>query len=170
MNISIRPETNKDLDAIWRINQAAFGGEEEANLVNALRDGGFVDVSLAAEYEEKIIGHILFSRAAVMTNDGALDVLSLAPMAVAPSHQRRGIGSKLVIAGLSRCREQGHEIVVVLGHPNFYSRFGFSSELAEPLENPFGGGAAWMAMELAPEALTGVEGRVEYPPPFSALK
>ena len=67
------------------------------------------------------------------------------------------------------CRKKGHKIVVVLGHTEFYPRFGFSAELAQPLESPFGGGEAWMAMELVSGALAGVEGRVEYPPPFEGM-
>ena len=117
----------------------------------------------------QIVGHILFSRVAIVTRDGTLDALSLAPMAVLPSDQRRGIGSRLVEAGLKASRERGHRIVVVLGHPEFYPRFGFSAEVARPLESPFGGGEAWMALELVPGALEGVEGRVEYSPPFRFL-
>lgn len=166
MNILIRPEADEDQQAIWGVNKAAFGGDAEANLVDALRDGGYVEVSLIAEVDGQIVGHILFSRTTIITKVGTVESLSLAPMAVLPSHQRQGVGSKLVQAGLEECQKQGHKIVVVLGHPSFYPRFRFSAELAKPLENPFGGGEAWMAMELAVGALAGVEGRVEYPPPF----
>jgi len=106
---------------------------------------------------------------AIVTKVGTVDTLSLAPMAVLPSHQRQGIGSRLVEAGLQACRESGHKVVLVLGHPDFYRRFGFSAELAQRLESPFGGGEAWMALELVPEALEGIEGRVQFSPPFSAL-
>jgi putative acetyltransferase len=166
MRFTIRPETAQDRLDIWNVNQAAFGGDDEANLVDALRSGGFVEVSLVAEVDGQIVGHILFSRITIVTDDRTVDALSLAPMAVLPSHQRQGIGSRLVEAGLEACREKRHEIVVVLGHPEFYPRFGFNAELARPLESPFGGGEAWMAMELVPGALDGVAGRVEYPPPF----
>jgi putative acetyltransferase len=170
MTVAIRPETGQDQKAIWSVNRAAFEGDAEANLVDALRDGGFVEVSLVAEVDREIVGHILFSRVAITTNFGTVDVLSLAPMVVLPSYQRQGIGSRLVEAGVEACREAGHRIVVVLGHPEFYPRFGFSSALAEPLQSPFGGGEAWMALELVPGSLEGVEGRVEYSPPFTALK
>ena len=166
MKVTIRVETAQDRLDIWNVNQAAFGGDDEANLVDALRDGGFVEVSLAAEVNEQIVGHILISRVTIITQVGTVEALSLAPMAVLPSHQRQGIGSKLVEAGLEACRTKGHEIVVVLGHPEFYPRFGFSAELAQPLESPFGGGEAWMAKELVTGAMKGVVGRVEYPPPF----
>ena len=166
MDVEIRPESDQDRQAVWNVNRAAFETEEEANLVDALRDGGYVEVSLVAEVDGEVVGHILFSRLPIVTNFGTVDALSLAPMAVMPSYQRRGIGSKLVAAGLETCREHGHRLVVVLGHPEFYPRFGFSAKLARPLESPFGGGEAWMAMELVPGTLAGVEGRVEYPPPF----
>jgi putative acetyltransferase len=164
--VLIRPETASDLDAIRRVNRAAFDSDAEANLVDALRDGGYVEVSLVAEVDGEIVGHILFTRLPIVTKVGTVDALSLAPMAVLPSHQRQGIGSRLVEAGLQACREKGYKIVVVLGHTEFYPRFGFSADLARPLESPFGGGEAWTAMELVPGALAGVEGRVEYPPPF----
>jgi putative acetyltransferase len=96
--------------------------------------------------------------------------LALAPMAVLPAFQKQGIGSALVRNGLELCRELGHRIVIVLGHPNFYPRFGFSAKLAEALSSPFGGGESWMALELAPGALGGVAGRVQYPPPFSGFE
>lgn len=170
MNVTIRPETIEDQQSIWNVNRAAFESDAEANLVDALRDGGFVQVSLVAELEHEIVGHILFSRVTIDTESGAIDALSLAPMAVLPSHQRQGIGSKLVEAGLQACREKGHQIAVVLGHPEFYPRFEFSAELARPLKSPFGGGEAWMAMELESGALEKVEGQVEYSPPFKVFE
>jgi putative acetyltransferase len=170
MSVQIRPETMEYLAAIRYVNQAAFNGDAEADLVDTLRDGGFVEVSLVAEEDGQVDGHILFSRVKVVTKNGTVDAVSLAPMAVLPSHQRKGIGSKLVRAGLDACRERGHSIALVLGHPEFYPRFGFSAELARRLESRFGGGEAWMALELVPDALAGTEGRVEFSPPFRALE
>ena len=169
MVITVRPESDVDREAIWNVNRAAFDSEAEANLVDALRDGGFIEVSLVAEVEGEIVGHILFSRLPIITDSGEVDSVSLAPIAVVPAHQRQGIGSKLVETGLAACRTKGHEIVFVLGHPEFYPRFGFSAAIVRPLENPFGDGEAWMAMELVPDTLAGIEGRVEYPPPFGLL-
>lgn len=169
MTSEIRAETASDIQAIWNLNRAAFGTDAEANLVDALRDGGYVDVSLVAEANGEIVGHILFSHLPIITDAQPVDTISLAPMAVHPSHQRHGIGSRLVEAGLDACRKRGHKIAVVLGHPDFYPRFGFEARLAVPLSSPFGGGAAWMAMALVPGALSGIEGRVDYPPPFNAL-
>jgi putative acetyltransferase len=165
----IRPEAAEDRDAIRLVHQAAFGGNAEADLVDALREGGFVELSLVVETDGEVIGHILFSRVAIVTKVGTVDALSLAPMAVVPEHQRKGIGTRLLWEGIAACTKLGHRIVLVLGHPEFYSEFGFSAELAQHIESPFGGGEAWMAQELWPDSLKGVEGRVEFSPPFMAL-
>ena len=90
-------------------------------------------------------------------------------MAVLPEFQNQGTGSALVQRGLEACRQQGHRIVVVLGYPHFYQRFGFSPKLAAHLESPFSGSDSFMALGLVPGALDGVAGRVQYPPPFEAL-
>jgi putative acetyltransferase len=135
-------------------------------LVDALRDGGYLRLSLVAERDEQVVGHILFSDLPILTDAGIVPALALAPMAVLPPFQKQGIGSALVRRGLELCREQGHRIVVVLGHPHFYPRFGFSAKLASALASPFGGGDSWMALELVPRALDHVSGQVVYPAPF----
>jgi putative acetyltransferase len=164
----IRPETVADHAAIREVNRLAFGGEGEVRLVDALRDGGHGRISLVAEEDGQVVGHILFSVLTIATPQGEIEALSLAPLAVVPSRQRQGIGSSLVREGLRACREAGHRIVIVLGHPEFYPRFGFSAKLAEPLRSPYSG-PAFMAVELVPEALRDIEGEVRYPPPFEAL-
>lgn len=170
MTVSIHQEQQHDRKAVWKLNRISFGSETEANLVNDLRTDGFVSVSHVAECDGRIVGHILFSRLQIMTAVEAVEAVSLAPMCVHPDFQRQGIGSQLVNAGLEACRKQGHKVVVVLGHSDFYPRFGFSAELAKRLESPFGGGDVWMALELVPGSLDGIKGRVEYPPPFDAFK
>jgi putative acetyltransferase len=164
----IRPEMPADLDAIRHVNRLAFGQDAEARLVDALRDGGHVRASLVAGKDEQVVGHILFSDLPIMTEAGTVPALALAPLAVLPEVQNQGIGSTLVRRGLEVCREQGHRIVVVLGHPRFYQRFGFSSKLAMQLESPYSGRESFMAVELVPGALGNVTGRVEYPSPFNA--
>jgi len=168
MSAVVRPETTEDQSAVRRVNRLAFGGDDEARLVDELRDSGYARASLVAEEGGQIVGYILFSQLPILTKGGIGEALSLAPMAVVPSHQRRGIGSLLVKEGLRTCREAGHRIVVVLGHPEFYPRFGFSAKLAERLKAPYSG-EAFMALELVPCALDGVEGEVFYPPPFGRL-
>ncbi|MFM7059371.1 MAG: GNAT family N-acetyltransferase [Planctomycetota bacterium] len=130
MPLVIRAETSTDLDAIRQINIIAFGQVDESRLVDALREGGFVRLSLVAESEGRIVGHILFSDLPIITEDRTIPALAPAPMAILPEFQRQGIGSELVRCGLDLCRGQGHQIVIVPGHPEFYCRFEFSSELA----------------------------------------
>jgi putative acetyltransferase len=168
MSLHIRQETPAAQDAIRHVNRVAFGQDEEARLVDALQDGGHVRLSLVAERESQVVGHILFSTLPIITEAGTVPALALAPMAVLPAFQNQGIGSALVRSGLEACREQGHRIVVVLGHPHFYPRFGFRSDLAKRLASPYAG-EAFMAIELVAGALDGVTGRVAYPPPFDGL-
>jgi putative acetyltransferase len=163
MSIIIRPESTADEDAIRHVNRLAFDQDEEARLVDALREGGFVRVSLVAEHEGQVVGHILFSDLPIIAGDGTVAALAPAPMAVLPELQREGIGSALVQSGLAACRQQGHRIVVVLGHAHFYPRFGFLPKLAANLESPFSGSDSYMAVELVPGALDGVVGRVQCP-------
>jgi putative acetyltransferase len=167
-NITIRSETAADHDAIRHVNQEAFGSDVEGQLVDALRDGGFVRLSLVAELDGRVVGHVLFSDIQIVSDDQSVEALALAPMAVLPQHQRQGIGTQLVHRSLDSCRENGYRIVVVLGHPNYYPRFGFSPELAAPLQSQYAG-EAFMALELVPGALGGMTGEVKYPPPFESL-
>jgi putative acetyltransferase len=164
----IRPETSADHEDIRTVNCLAFGQDAEARLVDALRDGGYVRASLVAEKGKQVVGHILFSDLRIITQAGTVAALALAPLAVVPEFQNRGLGTALVRRGLEVCKQQGHRIVVVLGHPHFYQRFGFSSKLAAQLESPYSGRESFMAVELVPGALEGVTGRALYPPPFNA--
>lgn len=165
MPMHIRPETPDDHDAIRQVVTAAFGQADEADLVDALRAQGYARLSLVAENEGRIAGHILFSALPIHTERGVVDSLALAPVAVVPELQNQGIGSALIREGLQQSRAMGFGSVVVLGHANYYPRFGFSVELARPLQSPYAGDH-FMALELVPGALAGVTGRVAYPPPF----
>lgn len=169
MPIEVRAEKDQDHEAVRRVNRLAFGQDGEARLVDALRAGGFAPVSLVAEISALVVGHIMFSDLKIATDKGDLPALALAPMAVQPEIQRQGIGSILVRRGLEVCREQGHHIVLVLGHADFYPRFGFSAKLAERLESPYGSGPSHMAIELVSGALDGVSGKLVYSPPFGEL-
>jgi putative acetyltransferase len=168
MNPLIRPETSADHEAIGHVNRLAFGQDAEARLVDALRDGGYFRASLVADKDGQVVGHVLFSHLPIVTEAGTVPALALAPLAVLPEVQNQGIGSALVRRGMEVCKEQRHRIVIVVGHPPFYQRFGFSSKLAAKLESPYSGRESFMAVELVPGALDGVTGRVQYPPPFEA--
>jgi putative acetyltransferase len=168
VNYLIRAEVVADHEDIRRVNRLAFGQDAEGQLVGALREGGLVRLSLVAELAGNVVGHILFSDLPIVTDQGAISALALAPMAVLPELQNQGIGSTLVRRGLEECRRQGYRIVVVVGHAEFYPRFGFSAELARRLDSPYRGDSC-MALALFPGALEGVHGRVEYPPPFASF-
>jgi putative acetyltransferase len=163
----IRAEKENDRDAVYAVNVSAFETPSEANLVDTLREQAQPVVSLVAEKNGEVIGHIMFSPAS-LSGYPNLKVMGLAPMAVASKHQRKGIGAALVRAGLEQCRQLGFTAVVVLGHPEYYPRFGFSpstqfgidSEYEVPEE-------VFMAMELQPEALSERTGRVKYHAVFS---
>jgi putative acetyltransferase len=161
----VRAEREVDHAAIRVVNEAAFGGVEEADLVEGLRRDGAVLLSLVAEIGDRIVGHVLFGRMAIETAAGVVPAVALAPMAVVPECQRQGVGGQLIRAGLDRLRADGERIVIVVGHPAYYPRFGFSSEMAGSLDAPFRR-EAFMALELDPGALDGLRGRVRYPTVF----
>jgi putative acetyltransferase len=166
VNLEIRPETPADREAIADVVRRAFSQPDEAVLVDRLRDGGWLRLSLVAVDGGQIVGHLLFSELAIVGEAQSILGLALAPLAVIPERQSQGIGSQLTRRGLALCQQAGHSFVIVLGHPHYYPRFGFSADLARPLESPYAG-ESFMALELVPGALHGVRGRVEYPPPFS---
>jgi putative acetyltransferase len=166
--VSIRPRIPTDDVDIARITDAAFRGLGESRLIQALRDAAISAIELVAIEDTRIVGHILFSVLDVAVDNRAIKTLALAPMAVEPSHQRQGIGSALVRAGLDQASADGWEAVIVLGHPRYYPRFGFTAAQARHLEAPYSG-AAFMAVALRPGALDGRCGRVVYPAAFSIV-
>ncbi|MCC7023542.1 MAG: N-acetyltransferase [Thermomicrobiales bacterium] len=162
----IRFETPADHAAIRTVNREAFGGEAEAILVDALRDEGDALFGLVAEAAGDIVGHILFSRLPIaMGNGDEVVAAALAPLAVLPAWQRRGIGSALAREGLARCKELGVPAVVVLGDPGYYTRFGFRPELARGLASPWSG-PHLMALEITPGGLAGGHGAAHYADAF----
>ena len=162
----VRAETDNDIAAIRHVNERAFGRAYEADLVAALRDSGATVSSLVAEVAASVVGHVLFSRLPIDRAGSEIAGAALAPVAVLPDQQRRGIGSALIRLGLARCRAAGIDAVVVLGHPDYYPRFGFTAGLAERLRAPFSG-PAFMALELVPGVLE--QGAcVRYPAAFFA--
>ena len=158
----MRPATAADHAAIRRVEIAAFGREDEARMVEAARAEGAVLAELVDERNGEIVGHILFSR---MTVTPARFFAGLAPVAVSPKAQGRGIGAALCRAGIEAVRTLGAAAVVVLGHPDYYPRFGFSAEAARRLASPYAGSPAFMALELTPGALAAPL-KVDYPAAF----
>ena len=178
MNLRVRPERPNDIEAIDNLLKRAFGGTEESTLVRALRASDYFVPPLALvaeeqdeEGENRIVGYILFSRISIETHDGEGPALALAPMAVAPERQRQGIGTQLILTGLEACRQLGHSIVVLVGHPQYYPRFGFEPARAYDLKLPFAvPDEAFMALELLHGALnTARGGNVRFSPPFEAV-
>jgi putative acetyltransferase len=149
--MDIRPATPADHLAIHDVNHAAFGREDEADLVDRLRRDGEALMEIVAVEEGRVIGHILFSRMTVEPGR-PVTIAALAPVAVEPGRQRHGVGSAMVRRGLEACAQAGIQAVIVLGHPDFYPRFGFSAALAEKVRAPFSG-PAFMALELAPGSI-----------------
>jgi len=123
--MTVRPEKPQDRVAIYAVNAAAFPTEAEAKLVDALRDQEALAVSLVAEHEGQIVGHIAFSPMTMEGPDSHLKAIGLAPVAVLPDVQRQGFGGQLVLAGIDTCRKLGYDLVFLLGHTEYYPRFGF---------------------------------------------
>lgn len=165
----IRNETSADHFRVAEINRVAFGGEHEVELLNHLREPKLLIASLVAvDAQDHILGHILFSRVLIHTRAGDVPVASLAPMAVVPEMQRRGIGSALVRHGIKACRRAGESAIIVVGRPEFYPDLGFSHEVVRHLESPFAG-EAFMGLDLVPGALSAIKGEVVYPAAFAVF-
>jgi len=165
----IRQEQKGDWGAVYRINASAFDTTQEAELVNSLRNQASPIVSLLAEIDGQIVGHILFSPVS-LSGYSNLAMMGLAPMAVAPDQQRKGIGSALVHAGLEQCCNLKTAAVVVLGHPEYYPRFGFLPSSKLNMDSQYDvPEEVFMLLELEPGALKGKTGRIEYHSAFGAL-
>ena len=168
--ITIRPEQPEDISGIHQVNTLAFGQLQEADLVDALRRADALTLSLVAVQDDRIIGHIAFSPVTITSDTTIVDAIGLAPMAVLPALQRHGIGSQLVEAGLGTCSETDYGVVIVLGHPNFYPRFGFTP--AQPYGIVWEHDApeeAFMVRELKKGALAQTQGVVRYRPEFDVV-
>ncbi|MCW9024083.1 MAG: N-acetyltransferase [Gammaproteobacteria bacterium] len=163
----IRPEQSTDIEQIRKVNTAAFPTDAEANLVDSLRSAGIKLISLVAEENNQIIGHILFSPVTIEP-ESKIKLIGLAPMAVLPDRQRQGIGTQLVNEGLKVCTQAGYEAVVVLGHPDYYPRFGFEPSTNFGIQSEYNVPAGvFMVKELQPGVLSTVSGTVKYHPLFN---
>jgi len=164
---TFRAEQIGDETAVRVLNEQAFGQPNEANIVDALRERGAVVLSMVATDNDKLVGHVLFTEAIVTDAHSPFRALGLGPMAVLPSYQRRGIGSSLLRGALDECRELEYDAVVVIGHPEFYPRFGFGPAKLKGIRCEFDvPDDAFMVLELREDALAGRTGVVKYQPEF----
>lgn len=167
----IRTETSADYDGVYQVNVKAFGDrEDEAKLVDKIRssEGYIKELSIVAEQVSKIQGHILLSKAIVEDGENTHNVIALAPLAVMPKLQKQGIGKALIHEGLERCRELGYTLVFLIGHPEYYPKFGFQPagqhgfELKQ-FEVP---ADVFMVCELQGGELQKIKGELKYPESF----
>lgn len=168
--IIVRAETAEDREAVRRVNELAFGRPEEADLVDALRAAARPYVSLVAVLDGQVVGHIFFSPVTIESEGVSWTAMGLAPMAVLPELQKQGIGGRLVREGLKECQRIGHAVVVVLGHPRYYPRFGFTTARLKGLGCEYDvPDEVFMVAELEPQALNGRKGLVKYRPEFAEV-
>jgi putative acetyltransferase len=162
----IRFEKPSDADGIRALNRQAFEGEAEAQLVDLLREHGRNIVSLVAVEEGQVVGQVLFTEVSI-TPAVPYQGVGLAPLAVLPPYQNQGLGTKLGHKGLAFCRELGYDFAVVLGHPEYYPRFGFKKASDFSLGNDYSVDDPFMALEFRPDVLGSFRGVVHYAPEFS---
>jgi len=165
--VTIRPETDNDVTAIYHINAQGFGREKEAEFVNHLRDHHGVTLSLVAELDGLLVGHALFSPAKIEPDGSGFNSVVLAPLAILPEYQRRGIGSRLVREGIEQMRIMGHDIIFLVGHPEYYPRFGFTRAGRMGFRCEFDvPDKAWMLLETGKKDYRNLERTVYFRPEF----
>ncbi|MFV0539305.1 MAG: GNAT family N-acetyltransferase [Dysgonomonas sp.] len=170
--IEIRQEKATDYPAVYNVHTDAFGRKDEARLTDRLRlsDVFIPELSLVAICDNKLVGHIMFTEVSIVDDDKETTSLSLAPMAVIPVMQREGVGSLLVNAGLSKACELGYKSVIVLGHKDYYPRFGFEPTNKWGIKAPFNvPDPVFMGLELVKDAFSGVKGIVRYAREFQEI-
>jgi putative acetyltransferase len=163
----IRPEDPSDVAAVRAVNEAAFDSPLEADIIEKVRAASGPLLSLVAEVKGEIVGHILFTPVTLRENH-SVQLMGLGPMAVVPARQNQGIGSELVREGLAQCKHLGCSAVVVLGHPNYYSRFGFAPASGYGITSEYDvPDEVFMLYEIQPGSLQGVSGQVIYSDAFA---
>ena len=170
--ITLRKEETEDFESIAMINDRAFGRTAESKLIDTLRntDVFIPDLSVVAQVDAKVIGHILFYPVTIVKNDRKYTSLQLAPLSVLPEFQKKSIGKLLVLYALQVARDLGHKSVLVLGHPSYFPKFGFEAASKWNIKSPFPApDEAFMAIELERGSLDNVSGTVEFPEAFDEL-
>lgn len=162
--ISVREEAPEDVPTIRKVNELAFGQPQEAGIVDALRESGDELLSFVADYDGEVVGHILFTPVTIETARGAVRGMGLAPMAVLPERQRQGIGSALVRHGLAALRDRSCPFVIVLGHSEYYPRFGFEPASRYGVRSQWEGvpDEAFMILVVDERVMAGVSGIARY--------
>ena len=155
---------------VLQINRLAFKGDTESRLIQILEREADIVASYVALDGDEIVGHILFSPLYVMINGKRVDAVALAPMCVIPQRQNQGIGSQLVQHGIEQMKLAGKAAIIVLGHTDYYPRFGFRHELAKNLACDFNQYEAFMGLELVEGSLAGKAGTCRYARAFESLK
>lgn len=163
----VRPSTSTDREAIVAIHRAAFPTAAESQLVERLSDGGAVRHSFVASIDGRLVGNVMFS--AVTVDGASCGALGLAPLAVLEPFRKRGIGAALVRRGLEAANASNTPFVVLLGEPEYYSRFGFEPASRFGLANEYGVDAEFMVVETIPRGLEGRRGVVRYRPEFAGV-
>jgi len=167
--LRIRSELPADAPAVRHVHDQAFGQSDEADIVERLRAAGKVVVALVAEQNGVVVGHIVFSPVTIEREGRPCAAVALAPMAVLPTHQHRGIGRRLVEEGIMACKELGHVRIVVVGHPQYYPWFGFAPARRYGLRCEYDvPDEAFMALALTAEAFRDCNGLVKFAPEFAA--
>ena len=173
MEIEIRKETKNDFSDVYNLNEVAFEQDAESKLIGLLREReDFIpELSNVALIDNNIVGHILFTKIIISDNNGnEFDSLALAPMAVIPEFQGRGVGGKLIKNGLNTARSLGYKSVIVLGHKDYYPKFGFEMASKWNIKAPFNvPDEVFMAIELVENSLENVSGIVKYPKEFEEV-
>jgi putative acetyltransferase len=167
MTLRIRPEEPRDYEIVYEINRQAFDSSDEAEIVKKVRHHSGPIISLVAEIDSQIVGHIMFSPVNIIGDQDEWKAMGLGPVAILPTYQRKGIGTALIYAGLESCRQIDQSIVFLVGHPDYYPRFGFKLARKQGFQyksarfDPY-----FFVLELRPGALTGKSGYVQFLPAF----
>jgi len=169
MPISIRRVQPSDLPSVLEVHRQAFPSPGETRLVELLHAHDKAVISLLAEQDRQVMGHILFSPLSFDPPQPQLNAVGLAPLAVLPTYQKQGIGSRLARAGILACRKAGYQAIVVLGDPAYYHRFGFQRAGDFGLGNEYQVDKEFMALELQPGALRSMQATAQYAPEFQEI-